>query len=417
MAESNMTIYTDIDETASVISSKIAPTLEEVLNKDVLEYYAQMTEEQKKQKLLKYKEKFAEYLKILATETSVKTYFEAYEFILQFRKYILGELGSINYTFAIRANMGGSSGSVFMKTLTLGQLDFLKLIKDEKGNITGLSKSGDNLRFSSAFLSNLRKLIQNIEQEGMNVKVDSGCSSFILVNEDLGTRQSFSDGKLFKARISALQHQYKTQQFYHFEINATKDISRKTGAEVFKYFITRVDGNPNSSSVFSAIGKYFSDEMTSKREAVQSAYGVSVDPSYPNAGNLTQLYILAKNRLNNNKNHFYPRRSVSGMTLFELWNEVRANTEPFYSGGDYLLNQIKSFLGSNPSLTSYSTIRKTIENFYNALNASSIKQTKDLLAKELLQKGSGSKMVTEEQKKLSQAIAESFAQFFKDLTK
>ena len=45
MAESNMTIYTDIDETASVISSKIAPTLEEVLNKDVLEYYAQMTEE------------------------------------------------------------------------------------------------------------------------------------------------------------------------------------------------------------------------------------------------------------------------------------------------------------------------------------------------------------------------------------
>jgi hypothetical protein len=61
------------------------------------------------------------------------------------------------------------------------------------------------------------------------------------------------------------------------------------------------------------------------------------------------------------------------MTLFELWNEVRTNREPFYSGGDYLLNQIKSFLGSNPSLTSYSTIRKTIENFYNALNASSIK--------------------------------------------
>ena len=44
------------------------------------------------------------------------------------------------------------------------------------------------------------------------------------------------------------------------------------------------------------------------------------------------------------------------------------------------MNQIKSFLGSNPSLTSYSTIRKTIERFYNALNSSSIAETKELLA-------------------------------------
>ena len=154
----------------------------------------------------------------------------------------------------------------------------------------------------------------------MDIKIDSGCSSFILVNETLGTRQSFSSGKLFKARIDALQHQYKVQTFYQFELTVTKDISRKTGAEVFKYMTTRVNGNPESSSVFSAIGKYFSDEMTAKREAANKAFGVSIDLSYPNAGNLTELYITAKNRLNQGKNRFIPRKKVPGMTLFELWN-------------------------------------------------------------------------------------------------
>ena len=76
---------------------------------------------------------------------------------------------------------------------------------------------------------------------------------------------------------------------------------------------------------------------------------------------------------------------MSGKNLFELYNEVKSNTEPFYSGGDILLNQIKSFLGSNPSLTSYATIRKTIQNFYNALNKPSLSETKNALSKLLLQ--------------------------------
>lgn len=60
------------------------------------------------------------------------------------------------------------------------------------------------------------------------------------------------------------------------------------------------------------------------------------------------------------------------------------------------MNQIKSFLGSNPSLTSYSTIRKTIKRFYDALNASSITKTKELLAEALLQQDSKSDLITEE---------------------
>jgi len=47
----DMTITTDINETASVISSQIAPTVENALKNDTLEYYAKMTEEEKKKKL------------------------------------------------------------------------------------------------------------------------------------------------------------------------------------------------------------------------------------------------------------------------------------------------------------------------------------------------------------------------------
>lgn len=412
-----MTVTTDVNGLSSTIFSQIAPTIENALKGNALEYYSKMTEEEKKKKLQKYKQRFAYYMNALINEVSVDLYFQAYEFILEFRQFILGTLGAINYSFVIKTNERGSNGSVFMKTLTLGQLDFLKLMKDKNGRVIGLSKSGGNLRFNTAFLRNLRQLIKNIQQTDMNIKIDSGCSSFILTNETLGTRQSFASGKLFKARIDALQHQYKVQTFYQFELTVTKDISKKTGAAVFKYDTIRVNGNPESSSVFSAIGKYFSDEMTAKKEITNETFGISIDPSYPNAGNLTQLYIVAKNRLNQGKNRFTPRKKVPGMTLFELWNEIRVNTEPFYSGGDYLMNQIKSFLGSNPSLTSYATIRKTIERFYNALNTSTIAETKDLLSKELLQENSESELITKEQRALSQAIAQSFAQFFEDLVK
>ena len=47
----NITIINDTNENASVISSQIAPTVENALKNDTLEYYAKMTEEEKKKKL------------------------------------------------------------------------------------------------------------------------------------------------------------------------------------------------------------------------------------------------------------------------------------------------------------------------------------------------------------------------------
>lgn len=413
----DMKIETDINEITSIISSQLAPTIDNLLKTNVLNYYATMTEDEKKKKLIQYRQKFAEYKEILKNDISVKKYLQAYEFILEFRKFILGTLGDINYSFVISYKSAKSNSEVQLKTITLGKLNFLQLLKDKNGNIIGLKQDAGRLRFTTSFLQNLRKIIKEIEQKGMSIEINSSCSSFSLVNDDLGARENFDNGKIFKARIDFLQRLYKIQKFYQFQLSITKDITATNGKKVVEFYIKKVNGNPDSSTVFSALGKYFSDEMTAKRQALREANINSIDPKYPNAGNLTEMYILAKNRLNQGKNHFHPRKQIPGMTLFQLWNEVKSNRQPFYSGGDILMNQVKSFLGENPTLTTYNTIRNTINNFYNALNKNSIVEIKNELNKLLLQDSNNSKLITAEEKELSQAIAQSFTEFFKDLTK
>ena len=44
-----------------------------------------------------------------------------------------------------------------------------------------------------------------------------------------------------------------------------------------------------------------------------------ISPSFPSAGNFTELYIMAKSRLNGNKNKFQQRQEIRGATLLELW--------------------------------------------------------------------------------------------------
>lgn len=409
---SELIINTDIEAITTNLIQNVTLAVEEALKYDALNYYANRTEEQKKRILSAYKEGFKNYKEQLNNTSSLEDYFKAYEYILNFRKFILGEIGEIDYTFVLSATAGQEK---FIKSITLKSEDFKNLIFDKNNNIVGLVNDYDNLRFSSAFIKQLRSLIKNINQQGINIQISPTGNNFILVNENLGTRQQFTSGQLFKSRIAFLQRQYNTQHWYSFDLDVTKDISAQQGAAVFKYKINKVSGNPLSSSVFSAIGKYFSDEMTAKRQAVSNSFGYSIDPSYPNVGNLTQLYILAKERLNNKHNNFRPRRRrVSGATLFELWNEVRANTEPFYSGGDVLMEQIKSFLGANPSLTSYSTLRQSINNFYNAINNSNIKDMQNKLSQLLLQESTVGTL-SQEQKNLSKTIAKAFNDFFRDL--
>ena len=46
-----MTVTTDVNGLSSTIFSQIAPTIENALKGDALEYYSKMTEEEKKKKL------------------------------------------------------------------------------------------------------------------------------------------------------------------------------------------------------------------------------------------------------------------------------------------------------------------------------------------------------------------------------
>ena len=80
------------------------------------------------------------------------------------------------------------------------------------------------------------------------------------------------------------------------------------------------------------------------------------------------------------------------------------------------MEQIKSFLGSNPSLTSFSTIENTVQSFYNALNNDNLNEIKKSLSQLLLQKASVLSIITKEEKDMSEAITISFLEFFKNLT-
>lgn len=423
MANNNVQVFTDIDKTTTAISSQIAPVIEEVLKKDVMDYYGKLTAEYKKKELEVYKANFKEHLdKMEKEEVPVADYFEAYEDILKFRQFILGELGAINYTFSLRA-IDSKQKKVFMKNITLGRVEFIELMgrtKNKKDEILGLDKTNGNLRFSTAFLQQLRQYIKNIQANNMSFFINSKCSHYILVNEDLGAREQFTNGKLFKSKIEAIQRNNERSgtDLYIFDLDLKKsqqkDQSTGQSKTVFSLSVRHVDGNPKSSSIFSAVGKYFADEMIQKRDYVKKN-NININPNYPNAGNLTELYIVAKHRLNNGHNTFPERTPVPGETLFNLWKQVRRNTDPFFSGGDFLMDQIKSFLGSNPSLTSYKTIQTTVKDFYDILQFStSTEQIKNKLSKKLLQENSNNER-TDNEKQLSKAIAESLDLFFQDL--
>ena len=400
----------DKQQISKTIFSEISSSLEKTLNNEALSIYAKQTVETKKALLDAYKKGFQSLLSKLNMTNSVEEYFKAYEYILKFREFILGDAGKIDYTFTIRSY---DKDNVYIDTITLGHETFKDLLFTEK-YILGLYEFDGNLRFSSDFLKRLRVLIKQIKNQKMDVKISPDNSFFTLTNELLGTKQDFKDNKIMRANIDFYQRNRNVSKWYTFQFKVSKDISNKQGKRVFKYFVSRVNGNPASSSIFSAIGKYFADEMQQSKIFIGD-HGLDIQPHYPNAGNLTELYILAKERLNAGHNVFQPRplrKAVSGNTLFELYNQVKKNSEPFYAGGDVLMQQIKSFLGSNPSLTSYATIRNSVQNFFNALNDDSIEKIANQLQKLLIKNPLNSKNLSDSEKELSKKITTSFCSFF-----
>lgn len=410
--DEKMSITTNIDTQSivEIINPQIQQAINGIVNGEMLQQYTKESKQQlKKIGLDYYKTKFQNWQTQLAGTTSVNTYFNAYEDILKFRKFILGEAGKIDYILIFQNRTRGKNASVYINQIKLDSLAFAQLIK----NNNFLFEHEDNIRISQSLITYLKKQIMYLTKERIAVEVKAN-ANFTLINENVGARKTFTDGKLFKARIDALRSQKKRVQWYTFEIHEIVN-KNKDGDKIFQYVVTGVNGRPFSSSVFSAIGKYFSDELTQKENvANEKGHSQLASITYPNAGNLTELYILAKQRLNAGKNKFPKRRGVAGNTLFQLYKEVKANTDAFYSGGDVLTNQIKGFLGSCPSLTSFTAIRNTVINLTNALSQNSTQDIKNQLSKLLLQK-SFTKKISKEEQQLSQNIAKSFKEFFKDL--
>ena len=420
-------------EIQQIIQSQTSPAIQKVLSTSALEQYSQKTQKEAKeilQKLILYKNRFLWQREQLKKEVPLETYLSAYEFILQFRKFILGEeLGTINYTFIVTTYEKQSGYTVHNVKLSAEQ--FSKIISSYGGKFFLF---GDSIKFPSQLQTDLKKAIQiakNPEKKAsfsnkhfpFDVKIGN---EFSFTDEETGIKIRCSNKNFFisylqslasaKGRISMnKRHQIKGTNGYYFLLEHHGE----------RIITTNARGAVLSSSIFSAVGKYLKDEFDAKTKYYsmqQSSSDKLKPPSYPNAGNFTELYIVAKSRLNKGKNKFEgSQQKVSGKDLFELYKQVKSNTDAFYTGGDYLTDQIKGFLGALPSLTSLKTIKNAVENFYQALkdveeNIKNIDHIKKELSKLLLQDESTSKSITDAQKKLNKDLVAAFEKFFSNLT-
>lgn len=377
-----------INQTAiqNIIANVLKEQTKEIILKDAPTYFAFKTQEILKTKkaledLRNQVKSMNNFLK-KGGEVPLEKYFEAYELLLDVRKFFLGEKGEIDYSilFSRKENQEANIYNIIIDHKT-----FRELLFNEQNILQGIKFQGESLRFDQSMLtSSLKKIIDTLKSQGINCSVVGEGSFFRLINENVGKSKDFKDGKFFKEQIEFAKKRVGTRYIFDIDIKASK----KDGKDVFSYIFNKVDGSPMSSSVFSAIGKYAADQIEAKEAAFESQLNIQKNVSI-SSGHLTEIYILAKDRLNQGKNRFPERRRVyaSGSNgLFNIFAQVRSNSDSFYSGGDYLTEQIKSFLGNAPSLTTIRTIRNGIQNIDDSLSQSNLEEIKKSLLNQIVKK-------------------------------
>lgn len=346
--------------------------------------YFALESNQKKKDFEKIKNKLINIANQLEGNKDVRIYFQAYETILDIREFFLGEKGAIDYKILFATKGRGSSGEAAIHEIIIDRKTFSEIILGEE-NKNFLQVSGNNLRFTRAFVTKLKQIATNIQKsDGFSFEIDN--NNFRVNNEIIGASRDYKGADIFKKEIER-QAKLKKGNRYVFEIELEKVTSIKDEKDILSYKIRGVSGGADSQSIFSAIGKYTADEIEAKNNIIKGG-GFNTQVYIPNRGNLSEIYSLAKMKLNNDKNKFGSngeKRFVSGQNLFHIYQQVLGNIDPFYSGGDILSTQIKSFLGSCPSLTSFDTIKKTIENFKEILNKDNFDEMKKELEKKLIQ--------------------------------
>lgn len=393
----------DIDEKRiqSTITTTIHSQVFPVLKKQTPSYFAEESQKKKKE-FENLKKKILSFS--LGEERKVQNYFQAYEIILDVRQFFLGEKGTIDYTILFSTKGRGKEGEASIHEITIDRKTFSELMLSKDGE-KFLKESGGNIRFTRAFVSKLKQMANNIEaQDGFSFKITD--NNFKVVNEIIGKSRDYKGADLFKKQIER-QTKLKEGNRYIFEINLEKVTSTKDEKDILSYKIKGVNGGDDSQSIFSAIGKYTADEIEAKNSIINEG-GFNTQVYIPNRGNLSEIYSLAKMKLNNDKNKFGSngeKRFVSGQNLFPIYAQVLGNIDPFYSGGDILSTQIKSFLGSCPSLTSFSTIEETLKSFQKILSKDNLDDIYIDLQKKLIKKENENAILKEENE-LSKELTE-----------
>lgn len=351
--------------TASIKQEKVSVDyntfLQALRNEDVLkkikpqmiDYFSYQTETIKRNKsdFADLKARIDTCINSLQGSQSVKKYFNGYELILEARQFFLGELGQINYTFVVAVE--NKLVEITIDHKKLSQLLF-------KGQKFGLSR---NLRFNATFTHAL---------QGYLYDVIVSQTGFELIVEGEKINLKFENPKWMQQQLEIIKNE--KGQNYEFALNL--EITKK---DKLKWKYERpTTGFRDTSSIFSAVGHYAIDELEAKKNALATqapSRNISI-----NIGNLTQIYKKAKNDLNQGHNSLRPNQRISGESLYQIFQQVRSNTDPFYAGGDILESQIKSLLGSMPSLTSFHAVKEALKELQTAFQQETFEETKQKIS-------------------------------------
>lgn len=412
-----MEVKLDSKENQKIFLSATKKVIQQALKNQGLDSYSEQTLQGKREVFLNYQREFKKYADLFkGSKVALEEYLNAYELILKFRTYILGEAGEINYLFII--NESSNVHTIKLNSITFSNL----LLKKEDNNLKYFELFGDSIKFKSSFLTELKNAIR-INRNENKIQIKVNLDNYVLEDEINDLSIVGRSGNFFRRYLQALasgktrikRGKITGPNGYGFILKQTR-INKKSSRIVTQ----KSYNNVKSSSIFSAVGKFLRDEYDAKtyyynNNSYDTNMPPPISPSFPSAGNFTELYIMAKSRLNGNKNKFQQRQGIGGATLLELWQQVKGNSDAFYTGGDYLDDQIKGFLGALPSLTSLTTIRNAVNYFYEALeDINNIEQMKIKLSKLLLQQPSSSKLRTEEERKLSDDLLQEFNSFFQN---
>lgn len=290
----------------------------------------------------------------LQSSRSVRKYYDAYEIVLDARVFFMGNVADLNYILTLAINGEPVDVQIDRKQLRemiFGQKKF------------GLSNSGSALRFN-------RTALNALEAYAIEVLVTD--SEFQMKSADGKMDLHFQNPGWMKRELERMKQ--IQERAYSFQMDIKIDKEDKA-----HFTVHNASGGYNTSTVFSAVGKYAIDELFAKQD--MAAQNNAIYSGQINIGNLTEIYSKYKAIYNKGHNHFYPqRKTVTGGELYEIFSEVRKNTDPWYKGGDQLDNQIKSFLGSMPTLASLKSIKKTILELDEALNKRSLEETKQQIS-------------------------------------